>query len=109
MDPKEREELSELMREQQRLRGELTELSHKIQELGSRLGQNKSDSERTTPILEKTPTKEIGQVSNDITETPLTKRTTPPPVPKSAKTPPLISYEVAEPEEPKSSNNPKPP
>ena len=96
MDPKEREELSELMREQQRLRGELTELSHKIQELGSRLGQNKSDSERTTPILEKTPTKEIGQVSNDITETPLTKRTTPPPVPKSTKTPPLISYEVAE-------------
>ena len=90
MDPQEREELSELRREQQRLQGELAGLSRKLQELEGRLNEGdvevpveEKDWEVPEPILGKPPVEEVADAP----------RRTPPPVPEHAKVPPPIQSE----------------
>ncbi len=88
MDSKEREELSELRREQQRLQGELAGLNRKLQDLETRLVQDEE--------LGQAPAKEAAA---PITDLPAAPAKTPPPIPEAAKsaqpTSPQVLDEVA--------------
>jgi len=83
MDPREREEFSELRREQQRLQDELAGLNRKLQDLETRLVQGEEPGQST-----------VEEADAPVVDKVEAQRETPPPLPEAARTPPPVASNV---------------